>query len=123
MHRLLLAIIALIILLACGSVATAQPIAPIEQTVVYRIDSNTARSHVKLTYANETGATAQEDAVTPWKKTFQAGPGQFLYVSAQLDDDASRHVTCSIMAGGKVLESAESKGRYVIATCKGEVGR
>ena len=122
-------IVVLVILfaLACGGTRKESPNSggdtqpPTSQTVVYRVDSNTAKSHVKLTYANETGATVQEDAITPWKKTFKAGSGQFLYVSAQLNDDKSLHATCQVMAAGKVLQNAESKGRYVIASCKGTV--
>jgi hypothetical protein len=114
---------------ACGNttqpiqptIPAVQPTVPVDHTVTYRIDSETSRAAFDLTYANETGATVQEQNFTPWVKTFKAKPGQYVYVSAQLTGRIARTVSCVVTIDGEVLQEAESKGQYVIATCKGSV--
>jgi hypothetical protein len=44
--------------------------------------------------------------------------GAFLYVSAQTKYEESS-ISCRIISGGNALQTASSKGDYVIATCSG----
>ena len=72
---------------------------------------------VDLTYENASGNTEQRTDLSPWDMSFDADPGQYLYISAQLE--AFGTVTCNIKANGTVIETATSKGEYVIASCSG----
>lgn len=91
--------------------------APRNALVVYEI-TGTAR-RVDLTIENEGGNTEQfDDAAVPYKKTFAVPRGQFVYISAQNQGETGT-VKCTITVDGVVLETAESSGRFVIATCSG----
>lgn len=97
------------------------PAAPTTHTVRYYV-GGTAQT-ADITIENETGGTEQKTIDIPWDTTFSAERGQFVYVSAQSNDDAERLVNCKIEVDGEILESAESRGRFVIASCSGSVGR
>lgn len=114
--RLLLAFVFILLIPACG--VTPQPAAP--HQITYKVETSD-RAPVSLTYANETGATVQEDTTSPWSKSFTAPAGQFLYLSAQRDYSGSGKISCTITDGAKVIQTAESSGQYVIASCSGSV--
>jgi hypothetical protein len=94
---------------------------PDSYTVRYRIGGTA--SEADITIENASGGTEQKTVDVPWSETFEAELGQFVYVSAQSQDDADRTINCEIQVNGTVLESAESRGQYVIASCSGSVGR
>lgn len=90
-------------------------------TVRYRVGGTASKADI--TIENESGGTEQKTVNVPWSETFEAERGQFVYVSAQSQDDASRKINCEITVNGETLETAESSGRFVIASCSGSVGR
>ena len=102
-----------------------------ERTTTFSEPRNTSHSvsyhvtgtakHASLTYANETGNTEQRGVFLPWEMKFKAPAGQHLYISAQ-NDGKTGSVKCEIKEAGLVIEKAESKGSYVIATCSGSAG-
>ena len=94
--------------------ATARPLMV---NVVYEVTGSGASAD--LTYENQTGNTEQRTVPVPWKQTLTVPAGSFLYVSAQSADDGTRTIGCTISVNGRVLETAESRGRFVIATCSG----
>lgn len=101
------------------------PVEPVTRTVTYRI-GGTAQG-VDITMENAMGNTeqAQGKAVPLHNSTtgtegvsFEARPGQYLYISAQ-NTGATGTVTCVIDVDGVVIETATSSGAYVIASCSG----
>lgn len=88
-------------------------------TVIYEVVGKPGATRVSLTYENDTGNTEQHDVNLPWEKTLYLPSGQFVYVSAQLDQASGFEVTCRIIAGNRVIETATSSGQYSIATCSG----
>lgn len=72
-----------------------------------------------ITLTNAGGNTEQHTRFLPFSTEFRVPPGQFLYISAQSMDDVGQRITCEIVSNGKVIETATSTGRYVIATCSG----
>lgn len=75
-----------------------------------------------VTYQNEQGGSQQESVYGPWTKTFNAQPGQFLYVSAQ---NGSKYggVTVLILVNGTEFRRSEAIGGYKIATANGRCCR
>lgn len=104
-------------------VAVNVPLGPVE--VTYQL-GGTARS-ADITYTGDGGSTEQQNGVdVPLKTTGgQPGlrvlldPGEFAYLSAQNQGDGS--ITCSIRAGGRVIDEATSRGEFAIASCSGSV--
>ena len=117
-------ILALVLLVACGGGSSYQyqsrPRATSYQ-VTYRVTGSPGAT-ADVTYENEGGNGEQQDGVRlPWTKTYQMEYGDFMYISAQILIDG--RIKCEIMVDGKVAETAESTGRYVIASCSGSAGR
>ncbi|MCP4542702.1 MAG: hypothetical protein GY832_36735 [Chloroflexi bacterium] len=54
----------------------------------------------------------------PWEYTFTASRGDFLYISAQNENDRGT-IACEIVVNNVKVETAESSGAYVIAGCSG----
>lgn len=50
---------------------------------------------------------------------YTARSGDFLYISAQRDEDNSGSIRCSIKVDGVIVAENESRGPYTIATCSG----
>lgn len=89
-------------------------------SVRYRVMGTTDSASV--TYNNEHGDTEQMSEVdVPWNKTIKAEPGQFLYISAQNNNDSGTIITRIEVDGVRYKES-KSEGAYVIATCSGTAG-
>lgn len=87
-------------------------------TVEYRITGN--GNGASVTYENEGGNTEQKNVSVPWTQRYTNVPrGQFVYISAQSNDDTGRQIKCEIVVNGVVIEEAQSSGRYVIASCSG----
>lgn len=92
---------------------------PTNLMVIYTVTGSA--SSVDLTIENESGNTEQHSEVDlPYQKSFRTEPGQFVYVSAQ-NNDESGSVECKITVDGRTLETASSSGAYVIASCGGLV--
>lgn len=85
--------------------------------VEYRVDG-TANS-VDLTIENSSGNTEQRDNVAlPYRQSFNVERGAFVYLSAQNNGERGT-VECEIRVNGVPIETAESEGAYVIASCSG----
>lgn len=74
------------------------------------------RGPASVTIRNGTGGTEQQDVLLPWTKVFVPEPGQLLYVSAQLRDDATSGIDANILVDGQTIRHAESNAQYGIAT-------
>jgi|SRR5271157_2584585 len=80
--------------------------------------SVTGLGQAMLTYQNASGGTEQQTVSLPWSYTIpDVTSGQFLYISAQLQ--SSGNVSCEITVNGATIQSANSSGDYVIASCSG----
>lgn len=78
-----------------------------------------ASDEVSITISGEGESTEQFTISNfPWTKEFTAERGDFLYVSAQVRE-YNGWVQTQIKVDGKVIDSAESRGDFVIATSSG----
>lgn len=104
---------------ACGNTQPAQK-APqsTSHTVTYQA-TGSKEARIDLTYQNETGGTVQESYIVPWKKDFKMNPGDFTYLSVQIN--GTGEIACSISVDGVIVKQAKSSGQYVIASCSGSV--
>jgi hypothetical protein len=76
-----------------------------------------------MTFQDQSGDTAQQSdqiAPIPWSYTLTATPGDFLYVSAQLEADAGT-ITCTIYLDGQVVKQSTSEGAYTICQASGKL--
>ncbi len=79
-------------------------------------------STASLTYQNEMGAANQQQGKdVPWSLHFAARTGDFLYVSAQCEDDSDETIEAEVSVDGETVESSSSSGRFVIASASGVV--
>lgn len=99
--------------------APAATAAPQTFSVVYSV-IGTDTDAASLTIRNETGGTEQMDVRLPWSKRFDAESGQFVYLSAQNEND-SGSIKCEILVNDARIQTAESDGAYAIASCSGSV--
>lgn len=84
----------------------------------YRLTSDNPSAKADITLENTNGNTEQyRDVDLPYELSFAAVEQQFLYISGQIDRDAS--ITCELLIDGFVQEQATSDGEYVIASCSG----
>jgi len=90
--------------------------------VEYRLGGTASRADITL--ENETGGTEQfgNVLVKGWSKKFGAERRQFVYISAQNQDEGGS-IRCEIWVNGELWKEAESRGAYCIASCSGAVGR
>jgi hypothetical protein len=103
------------------SIPTPFPTEDVNYEVLYRVTGNGRLADV--TYENRSGNAEQVDDIEiPWQRGQRMEAGDFVYLSVQSGDNASRTITCQIEVNGRVVESATSSGRYVIASCSGSVG-
>lgn len=96
--------------------ASCELFAPPE--VEYYVDAN---ADVSITISGEGESTEQysiNSSSLPWRKAFTAESGDFVYVSAQVQDYAS-WVNVKIEVDGDEYDSASSQGDFVIATASG----
>ena len=110
-----LSLIALMLaILACGSEVST----PSQYVVTYRVTGDIARA--SLTYETAEG-TEQRTVNVPWEMKFTAERGQFLYLSAQNEEDRGT-ITAEILLGGEEWKKATSDGAYAIASVSGSAG-
>tara|TARA_B110000908_G_C10122213_1_gene388152 strand:+ start:580 stop:930 length:351 start_codon:yes stop_codon:yes gene_type:complete len=82
---------------------------------------NCSPSGFDITYQNSSGNTAQQDISSgSWTYSFTGASGDFVYISAQADNENAT-VTTKIYYKGKLIEDATSNGDYVIATASGSL--
>ena len=82
--------------------------------IIYKVTST--HWGLKLTYTNEQGNIQQEDVNnSKWEKSFKANAGSFLNISAQ-SKMHNATIKVDILKNGFVIETAESKGDFVIAS-------
>ena len=113
----LLVLVALILTTAaCGG---STPVPKPDIFITYEVSGTTDKA--SLTYENKDGNSEQKTVRLPWRFSFEAEPGTFLYVSAQ-NEGESGSVTCKISESNLVKEKATSEGAYVIATCSRTAG-
>lgn len=74
-----------------------------------------------ITYENKDGGTEQKSSVSSsWSYSFTGESGQFVYISAQ-NNNQSGSVTVKIIRDGSAFKEATSSGAYVIATASGSL--
>lgn len=95
--------------------ATLRAAAP-ARTVTYSVEGSA--STVSLTYNNGQGGTEQEKAAVPWTRNITAKEGDFLYISAQNQDEYG-DVIVRITVDGQEVKRSNSSGRYSIANASG----
>lgn len=91
--------------------------APRSHLIIYKISGSVGRADV--TYENASGNTEQRTVPVPWTESMVVPAGQFVYISAQSISGGTKTIGCEIKSDGDVIEEAESRGEYVIATCSG----
>ena len=89
--------------------------------VTYQVSGKSGCTSASITYENKSGGTEQRTVNLPWRTSFEAMPGQWLYLSAQ-NEQAHGYITVKIMEAGEYVEEAQSQGGYAIASCSRSVG-
>lgn len=87
------------------------------RTVTYHVVGEGTDS-ASLTYENSEGGSQQETVRLPWQKTFSVQEGDFLYISAQNQDDRGT-IAVQIRVDGRDFKTSQSSGAYTIATASG----
>lgn len=88
-------------------------------TVQYVV--NCSPSGFDITYTNSSGNTEKKTiSSTSWSTSFEGTSGDFVYISAQANNENAT-VTTEIYYGGEKIETATSTGDYVIATASGSI--
>lgn len=100
---------------------------PCTRAITYRVEGDV--SHAQVTMTNAQGNTEQATPDVPL--TMKDGTegllvgtfpcGDFVYLSAQSQDNLSGKITCIIEADGVAIEEATSSGKFAIASCSGTV--
>lgn len=106
--RYLCLLVVLVVLAGCGGL----------RTVTYRITGTTG--NVDITLTNASGGTEQINVKPPWSVEFAGSAGRALYVSGQNKWDAGT-VTCEILVGGQIVQTATSNTPFGVATCSGRI--
>ena len=85
-------------------------------TVTYAVSGTTNKA--SLTYSNSQDGTVQQTVSLPWSIQYTMKAGDFLYISAQ-NQNESGSVTTDIRINGYAYKNTTSAGAYVIATSSG----
>ena len=93
------------------------------QKIKLMIDKKTVYYEIKcikcdVTYSINGNTEQVSDVDSNWKKSFNAGPGEFVSISAQ-NKNSSGNVVVKIIVNGKVFKEATSTGGSVIANANG----
>lgn len=78
--------------------------------------SQTAAHIVYVQYAKDTGKSQFERVRLPWKQSFQARRGEFLYVSGQ-NTAAGEWLACEIRVEGRIARRMRAKEANQVAVC------
>jgi len=88
-------------------------------SIKYSVTGTT--SSVDVTYENGDGGTSQKsDDSLPWTYSFTGYSGDFIYISAQNQNDTGS-VIATIYIDNEKYKSSTSEGAYVIATSSGSI--
>lgn len=88
-----------------------------DRTVKYEVKCSP--NGFDITYTNSSGNTEQKDiSEGSWEISFQGESGDFVYISAQADNE-NANISVKIYYQGSIIEQASSSGDYVIATASG----
>ena len=87
--------------------------------VLYRVSGNDT-SHAAVTCRNAQGGTEQHKVELPWELPLAVEPGQFVYLSAQNQEEYGG-VVVEILIEGKPWKKSESEGAHTIATASDNV--
>ncbi len=90
-----------------------RPAANRVHTVTYEVTGSTP--YANLTYEHPAGMSQVGPVPLPWTWTFQAYDGQYLYISAQNDED-SIYLSVRITVDGVTVGQSESSGAYVVTS-------
>ncbi len=90
-------------------------------TYVVMYEVTGSATNADFTYENSSGGTEQATYWLPKTIDFLGQYGDFVYISAQNNDD-SGSIQCRILINGVEYKKARSSGAYVIASCSGRVG-
>lgn len=71
---------------------------------------------IYVSYAGEQGLSRQDQVALPWKTSFVARKGEYLYLSAQ-GARGIGVVNCEILVNGKSTGRSSSKGGSRVASC------
>jgi len=78
-------------------------------------------SNFSITYENSSGNTEQQSVSSnSWSTSFSAQSGDFVYISAQAENE-NADIYVSIKYKGNIIEESSSSGDYVIATASGAI--
>lgn len=121
-----LALLAVLILTACGSIETESAASerPTKTTVRVLYEVEGTADYASVTFATPTGARQANPDVPMKRKTgergleFSALVGTFVYISAQ-NKRGHGTISCRITVDGVVISENESSGGYAIASCEG----
>lgn len=94
------------------AVDTGESAAPTSHAVTYAVAGTT--SSASMTYQTPDGSAQEAGVSVPWSHSFTATEGQFLYISAQNQNDYGT-VAVSIKVDGTEVKHSVSSGAYVIA--------
>jgi hypothetical protein len=109
----------LITVLFIGLILTSCEKEELSGTVKYEVTCSP--SGFDITYENSSGNTEQKTISSgSWTTTFTGNQGNFVYISAQADNE-NANITAKIYYQGDVIEQASSSGDYVIATASGSL--
>ncbi len=100
-----------LVVACCGGSRSLQTAEAYRAT--YEVGGTAGR--VSVTYTNAAGDTEQQEVYLPWSKSFKTQYGEFLYISAQNQNDSGT-VTTTIKVNGVIQKSSSSSGGFVIAT-------
>jgi hypothetical protein len=119
----LLTFCACVVLWQSGRTLSSLPSATLQATtylVRYRVSGTTSKA--SLTYQNPQGGTEQTVVDVPWEQLLTFRRGDFVYLSAQNEQDHGS-IVCEIWINGTKWKESTSSGGYTIASCSGSVGR
>jgi hypothetical protein len=106
-------------LLFIGLILTSCEKEELSGTVKYEVTCSP--SGFDITYENSSGNTEQKTISSgSWTTTFTGNQGDFVYISAQTDNE-NANITAKIYYQGDVIEQSSSSGDYVIATASGSL--
>ena len=80
----------------------------------------TGMGRAGLTYQNASGGTEQKTVSLPWTLELTAPSGEFLYLSAQKQQEYGT-ITARVYVDGTMLQQAEADSDYGIALVSGRV--
>ena len=88
------------------------------RSIQYSVTGSTVTAEVLFENSSE-GITRSLGVAIPWSYSFISDPGDFVYISAQKDDDPATDVTVTIYVDGRVLQTSTASGAYAMATASG----